>query len=178
MNLRVALLLIGVATQSAPPLPMTIPNICPFECCRFGAWTSSAQVQARTSRSAKAPVAFTIGRGEKVTALDGLVVVSKAGVMRVTRTFKFDEFTAPAGAVIYVLRSTGEGYAKVWYEGRLFNSEAYAESVHAGNDTYPWNIESLPESVWWVRVKNTRGQIGWLRDPSAFEGMDGCFIVH
>jgi hypothetical protein len=155
---------------------MTIQNICPFECCRFGAWTSSGRVQARTSHSATAPVVFTISRGEKVAALDGLVVVTKAGVMRVNKTSKFDEFTAPAGAVIHLLRSTGEGYAKVWYEGKLRNAEVYAETVHSGNNDYPWDIVSLPESVWWVRVRNARGQIGWLRDPSAFEGMDACFV--
>jgi hypothetical protein len=174
--LKVTLVLAALSLQVVPPLPMTIQKMCPFECCRFGAWTSSSRVQARASRSATASVAFTIAGGEVVTALDGLVVVTKAGVMRMNKAFKFDDFTAPPGAVIYLLRGSGEGYAEVWYEGRLHSAEVYAETIHRGNDSYPWDIASLPKSVWWVRVKNRRGQVGWLRDPSAFEGMDGCFV--
>lgn len=165
-----------VGAQDQPPLPITIDHLCPFECCRFGAWTAGASVRAYAERDLKGATAFRIERGAVVTALDGLVIVAKAGIMRVNKTTQFDEFTAEAGAIVYVLRATGEGSAKVWFRGRVHNAEAYAETVHSGNDAYPWDIVSLPQSTWWVRVRNSRGEIGWLADPNGFEGMDGCLV--
>lgn len=37
-----------------------------------------------------------------------------------------------------------------------------------------FNITEKPESVWWVKIRNNRGQTGWSNHPEAFGNMDAC----
>ena len=31
-----------------------------------------------------------------------------------------------------------------------------------------------PKSVWWVKVRNRQGKIGWSREPENFGNIDQC----
>jgi hypothetical protein len=33
---------------------------------------------------------------------------------------------------------------------------------------------SSPESIWWVKIKNKRGQVGWTKLNENFDDMDAC----
>jgi hypothetical protein len=78
----------------------------------------------------------------------------------------------PAGAVLYLLHEEGEGYCLYWYNGSTHHQDLYAETVHKGNDDFPWDVISVPKTEWWVSVRNHDGRSGWVLNPRYFRGMD------
>ena len=164
-------LLIG---SDKPDMPFIDAGACPFECCHYGSWTARQSVPARQTRNQRSPVAFTIVRGEKVAALTGVVVTYKPGVVRMLKPKQLGNVRVPAGAVLYVLHRGGEGTALFWYQGKPYWGELYAETIHKGDENYPWDVESLPVTEWWVKVQTPRGATGWILNPTNFDGMDAC----
>jgi hypothetical protein len=158
----------------APKLPFIDPGVCPFECCQFGEWTARSSYRAHASSSAGASVAFAVHPGEKIQALTGIVITRKAGIVIVRKQTRFYDITVPADAKLYVLHPSGEGVALFWYNGATHSGELEAETVHKGNANRPWDVLSVPETEWWVKVKNQHGAIGWLLNPRGFRGMDAC----
>ncbi|MDZ4803928.1 MAG: hypothetical protein SGI90_03560 [Candidatus Eisenbacteria bacterium] len=77
----------------------------------------------------------------------------------------------------------GEGAFDVWYKGEIHTIEVFekGEKVPAfglpGDDGLPVAIaEQPPISEWWVRLKASSGQIGWIRIglDAQIDGRDGC----
>jgi hypothetical protein len=157
-----------------PTLPFTDPGACPFECCQYGEWTATASQRAYKSSSRESGLVFTIRPGEKIAALTGLVITRKAGIVIVRKQTNFGDITVPAGAKLFALHREGEGAYVFWYKGATHSGELYAESVHKGNATYPWDVVSVPQTEWWVKIKNQGGVTGWLLNPREFRGMDAC----
>ena len=174
LSILVALALGPAQNAGAPKLPFTDPGACPFECCQYGEWTASLSQRAYKSSSKESGLAFTVRPGEKAQALTGVVVTRKAGIVIVRKETKFYKVTLPAGAKLFVLHSEGEGDYLFWYKGATHSAELYVESVHEGNVQYPWDVLSLPQTEWWVKVRNQRGATGWILNPREFRGMDGC----
>ena len=92
-------LLIG---SDKPDMPFIDAGACPFECCHYGSWTARQSVPARQTRNQRSPIAFTIVRGEKVTALMGVVVTYKPGVVRSygAAVVLFDEIADPSACLV------------------------------------------------------------------------------
>jgi hypothetical protein len=167
-----------------PRLPFTDDGACPFEGCHYGEWTARARNVARSESNISAPVAFTIQNGEKITALKGKVITLQFGIVKMIKPVVFDEvetdklpysshkIEVPAGAVLYLLHQEGEGYCLYWYNGATHHQDLYAETVHKGNDDFPWDVISVPKTEWWVNVRNHDGQTGWVLNPKNFRGMD------
>jgi hypothetical protein len=174
LSILITLALGPTWNADAPKLPFTDSGACPFECCQYGEWTATSSQRAYKTASKESGLAFTIQPDEKVDALTGLVITRKAGVVIIRKQTKFYDITVPAGAKLYVLHRSGEGVALFWYKGATHSGELYAESVHKGNAQYPWDVLSMPQTEWWVRVRNQSGATGWLRDPQGFRGMDAC----
>lgn len=174
LSLLVALALGQAQNAGAPKLPFTDPGACPFECCQYGEWTASVSQQAYKSSSRKSGLAFTIRSGEKVSALTGLVITRKAGLAIVRKQTSFEDITVPAGAKLFLLHRVGEGVDLFWYKGAAHSAELYVDQVRKANDQYPWDVISVPKTEWWVKVKNSRGVMGWLLEPKGFRGMDAC----
>jgi hypothetical protein len=166
-----------------PRLPFTDDGACPFEGCQYGEWTARVQVVARRDANISSPVVFTIRPNEKISALNGRVITRQLGIIKMLKRVVFDEVETstvpysthkvevPAGAVLYLLHEEGEGYCLYWYNGATHHQDLYAESVHKGNDDFPWDVISVPKTEWWVKVKNHDGRIGWILNPN-FQGMD------
>ena len=174
LNLLVALALGQAQNAGAPKLPFTDPGACPFECCQYDEWTASVSQQAYKSSSRESGLAFTIRPGEKVSALTGVVITRKAGLVIMRKQTSFEDITVPAGAKLFLLHRVGEGVDLFWYKGATHSAELYVDQVRKANDQYPWDVISVPETEWWVKVKNSRGVTGWLLDPRGFQGMDAC----
>ena len=169
-----ALALAPAQNSGAPTLPFTDRDVCPFECCQYGEWTARSSYRVRTAPGIGASVAFAIHPGEKVQALTGLVITRKAGIVIVRKETKFYDVTLPAGEKLYVLHPSGEGVALFWYNGATHSGELEAETVHKGSAKRPWDVLSVPQTEWWVKVKNQRGTTGWILNPRGFRGMDAC----
>ena len=175
LNLLLAFALGATQNAAAPKLPFTDPGACPFECCNnYGEWTARLTQRAYESSSKESALAFTIRPGETVYALTGLIITRKAGVVMVRKQARFYDVTVPAGTKLYVLHLGGEGVALFWYKGAAHRGELYASSVHKGNEAYPFDVLSLPQTEWWVRVRNLHGYAGWILNPREFRGMDSC----
>ena len=139
---------------------------CPFEGCTYRMWTAREPVQVLTDRNAAAPVAFTLNRGDRVTAVTGVVVTTRPGRVTFTAPTEIDSaigrLTMQAGETIYLLTPTGEGHHVASVRGRI------VRDIDGG-------IGTLVERVtfeWWVQVRNTEGRTGWVSVSRQFEGTD------
>lgn len=77
-----------VLAQDKPPLPHYDWGACPFECCTYREWKANQTVVAYSDYKAGASVAFTIQKGEWVTAETGVVITTKAGITKVLKPLK------------------------------------------------------------------------------------------
>jgi hypothetical protein len=55
---------------------------------------------------------------------------------------------------------------KGWTKGRFFQAEALDPDL--------FKVIREPKSVWWVKVRNRQGKIGWSREPENFGNIDQC----
>lgn len=171
----IGLFLTGNTFAQGPKVPYKDVGACPFECCLYRGWTANKDTVLYKQMSEKSPIAFRVKRREKVTGITGTVITNKAGTVKaladITATEDSKEitgkkFTVKSGDIFYVLTSMGEGFYQLWYKGKFFQDEIYNEKT--------MKILTKPESVWWVKIKNRRGQIGWTKLPENFDNKDGC----
>ncbi len=116
--------------------------------------------------SDSSPVAFRLKKGEKVRGVTGSVITTRAGVVRVLKNTKLDKVSLKRGDNLYLLTYLGEGFSKIWYKGRVFQGDP--------NDQQLFKEIRKPIDIWWVKVRNSRGQIGWSREPDNFGNKDRC----
>jgi hypothetical protein len=156
----------AVVRYEGPPLPFEDAGACPFEGCTYREWTTNAPVKVLTGRKDDAPVAFELPVGTRVTALTGVVVTVVPGIVELRDAMDVETGQGPvpmkAGEVFYLLTYQGEGYGKVWIKG----------GVRTDVDLSRFKPKRGPTAIWWVQVRNARGQVGWTRHPEAFDGKD------
>lgn len=176
------LLIIGLFLTSnsfaqGPKVPYKDAGACPFECCLYRQWTVNKETVLYKQMSEKSAIAFRVKRREKVTGVTGVVITTKAGMVKVLKDYTakedstdltkpVNEISIKAGEVFYVLTSLGEGFHQLWYKGKFFQDEIYNEEK--------MKILAEPEADWWVKIKNRKGQIGWTKLPENFDNKDGC----
>jgi hypothetical protein len=116
--------------------------------------------------SDKAPVSFRLKAGEKVVGMTGVVITTQPGVVRVLKNTRLQNVPLKRGDELLLLTNIGEGFSKIWYKGRIFEGDPYDEAIY----------KTIRErrSIWWVKVKNRKGQIGWSRQPENFGNIDQC----
>lgn len=190
----VTALLISVAPAGAgPTLPFTLRNVFEGECSTYGKkWVARQPVSLRADPSGSAPVTRELAAGESFLAVTGNVVTLKAGVVRVTERTEFRSLTgvekpgsvetAKKGDRLYLLRFNGETGFDVWFKGKVIRDVAPFWEVNFPGGGYMGAegkqtaiAESLPETRWYVRVKDAKGQTGWIDMTGAkIDGVDGC----
>ena len=118
--------------------------------------------------SDSAPIGFWLKAGEKVHGMTGVVITTQPGIARALKTGLLGEAQIPIkkGDEFYVLTNLGEGFTKVWFKGRIFVAEPDNNSTTA--------FIRQPKSIWWVKIKNRAGRIGWSRQPENFGNVDQC----
>jgi len=155
-----------LSQNSRPPIPFVDKGACPFECCTYRDWTVDKPTAVRSGMSDSSAVSFRLKKGERVKGLTGVVITSQPGEVRVLKRTKIGKITAGPGDRLYLLTYIGEGFHRVWYRGRITEEETYDEAI--------FRQIKEPKSVWWVKVRNARGQIGWSREPDNFGNKDQC----
>ena len=163
------LLLLVLSNQSDAQtlkLPYKDVGACPFECCTYRQWSAKKQTTIYKEMKDGSPIAFRIKKGEKVIGVSGVVITTKAGVVKVLKNNKLGKVNLKAGDTLYILTNLGEGYNKIWYKGRIIAEQVYDDSL--------FKQLSEPKSIWWVKIKNRRGQIGWSKLPENFDNKDAC----
>jgi hypothetical protein len=144
--------------DSVPPSPYIDKGACPFECCTYRNWTASQGIALVDQPNGKKIVA-RIHKGEKVQALTGEVHCIP---LRVVAVQDDPDAGVKRGEVIYILHYTGEGYWKVWHNGRLVEIDNFS-------DKGPY-----PQHTWCVKVKTTSGVVGWTISHGNFSNQDAC----
>jgi hypothetical protein len=181
------------SAQERPPLPYRDDGACPGECCVYRDWFAEKRIRVHRDMRDNSPVVFTVRKGERVDALTGTVVTVKAGIARVTaataliayadREFQpppssQDKYvTATKGEVLHLLTPLGEGFYTAWFHGVLLGqvkADFLPRFLDSGDELQQGDVEQDPEIVWWAKVRNRRGQIGWTRDTDSFGNQDSC----
>src|SRR5262252_2487306 len=162
---------------SGPPMPYVDSGACPFEGCVYREWQSGADLVVRTTRAAAASIAFRVRKGEVITALTGVVVTTSPGRVRfrqpVDLTSTEGTIHVEPGETLYLLTYEGEGFTKAWFKGKVYTgldgSTAFFSDPCTG---CAGTIVARPRQVWWVSIRNAKGQVGWTNEPDKFDGKD------
>jgi hypothetical protein len=177
----------SASAQRLPPRDYEDRGACPFECCTYREWSVKADTTLYKSRSTKSPPAFRVKEGERVTGVTGVVITLAPGravatgsvTVRHEGEHEVREIKVRRGDVLYLLNYTGEGFFKTWFRGRFYEVQPETAAEHAARPEalarLPYlRLQSRPRTVWWVKVRNSRGQVGWSRQPEHFGDMDAC----
>jgi len=157
------------ASAQGPSLPYRDPGACPFECCAYRDWTANKETTIYREMRDGSTRAFTIRKGEKVRGVTGVVITNRAGTATATVNTTIglhNNIRVKKGDTLYLLTYQGEGFFKVWYKGRVIaDVEIDDQKIKVGRQ---------PDAVWWVKVRNKKGQVGWSRLPDNFDNKDRC----
>jgi len=167
------------AALPRPPAHYVAKPACPFECCGFGRW----RVREDTTlydRPGGTQAAGRIFKGEEVEAVTGEVHLRPLAVA--VRFASPNGLTVEEGAIVFLLDYLGEGHGRIWFDGRIVESEILSVHEHCafpGPDCWgefinPEDAGRQRSGVWWVQVKTRAGTVGWTREAGHFSGMDGC----
>jgi len=134
-------------------------------------------------RSESSGVAFQVRKGEHVIGLTGVVITMKVGkaIVKKARTIGINKLKTRVnpGDVLYLLHYEGEGIYKIWFRGRIYEEEMptapglVTKTPIAQREEFI-HVVSEPDYIWWVRVTNRLGQIGWRKEDKNFGDMDAC----
>jgi hypothetical protein len=149
-----------------PSLPFEDRGACPFECCVYRTWVANKPTVVRSKRNVSDSTAFTVKRGERITALTGVVITTQYGTLKVLSPAEVDGVRVKAGETLYLLTYQGEGFYKAWYKGRLLSAGDTGDGK--------FKITRQPKSIWWVKVRNKNGKVGWTNLPENFGNKDQC----
>jgi len=155
--------------------------VCPFEGCVYREWIALGAVGVRRDRRADSPVVFSVKKGEKVTAITGVVVTTRAGRVQFSEPIDLSTMSGPLhivpGQTLYLLTYRGEGVTLAWFQGRFYDEvDGSTAFFNDGCDRVPsrcvGTLVQQAQSVWWVQMKNAKGQIGWTNEPQKFDNKD------
>jgi hypothetical protein len=164
----------GGHRPSGPPVPFEAVGACPFECCIYREWTVERATGVRADRRADAAVVFTLQPGERAEAVTGVVVVSKPGRARAPRDLEVEGLRLGRGDEVAVLHPLGEGFWRVWHEGKTASVELASPASRPAGPSPVLHLVDKPQFVWWVQLRDTRGRSGWTEHPGNFGNKDRC----
>jgi hypothetical protein len=156
-----------------PPTPWIAVEECPGEGCSLGAWAACSTLAATTEKRPGSPVAFTLHRGDRVTALTGDVHIDIPGVVifRDTITYVPEPWARSQDTVrfgpadtLYLLNYIREGYLVWWFRGRADTGQVFWPSKTERTPRPEGRAEVIRTTAetWWVRVRNVEGKEGWV----------------
>jgi hypothetical protein len=182
-------------TGDSLTIPYIEKDVCPFECCQFGLWVSKSVINVYANENDTSQIAFTISPNDTIIAETGNYYVKNFGKVVITR----DISDFQIGDTLFVIRCVGEGwfivsfqneFRRVYYYDILWRIKSHDDDlgVEFGRESedseYSGIMIEEPHAIWWVKIKNTQGTVGWLRlvnkSPICFEieeniwGMDSC----
>jgi len=151
-----------IAAQTAgehqPPNVYIDRGACPFECCTYREWVARTGVTLLDSPNGKRVVG-RVKKGQRVLALTGEV---HSVPLPVVAHHDYPDADVKTGDTVYVLHYVGEGYWKVWHDGKVVEIDDFPDKG------------SKPKTTWWVKLKTPTGAIGWTVEHGNFENQDAC----
>ncbi len=166
------------AAEYQPPMPYYDWGACPFEGCVYQEWIAKAELNVFKDRDLSSPIVFTLGRREEVNALTGVVITTRPGKVKILEPITLDlekPVSLVPGDILFTLHYLGEGYWLFWFKGELHSDEIMSPSdvvEKTPRPNAPIQVLSVPETEWWVKLKNSKGIIGWTKETEKFERKD------
>ncbi len=149
--------------RNAPPDPYIHKGACPFECCTYRDWTTTAPVTLLDKPGGKKKIA-DVAKRIAVKALTGQVISHPARVVAIRA---FEDTPIRKGDAYYLLHYSGEGYWDAWFKGRVYS----LDMTDYREDAEP--LHSF-KADWWVQLKTRDGKTGWVLNTGQFDNMDSC----
>ena len=145
-----------------PTIPYEDPGACPFEGCTYREWIARKETIIRKENNERSPVVFKVRKGEKVVGLTGTVITLRPGYAEALTRVQAAGLWLEPGEIVYLLHYEGEGAYKIWFQGKI-GGRGMAEN---------FEILKYPETVWWVKIRSRKGQVGWSNQTENFGNMD------
>ena len=77
--------------------------------------------------------------------------------------------------MLYAIHYAGEGADLLWYRGSTYEEGIVARGPSGeAQSTDGVEVISRAEYVWWAKVRNAAGQVGWTRATGSFRNVDRC----
>ena len=162
--------------QPVPKLPFFDWNACPFEGCVYRNWTAESAVDVFDTWKPNRTRIATISAKAVVTAVSGVVITNKPGVIRMDKDRPEDNLQR--GDTIFTYTYIGEGFSIVWFKGRLYREydisfAKWPDGSGCGGTHCAATYVDLGKKVWWAKVKTKSGIVGWVdMTKSEFSGVD------
>lgn len=144
---------------------------CEGEACSYGFWKPLHVTTLYARPDERSRKVGEVRPGPCVEALTGEVHVIP-GSLLVTKAHE----SYKPGDVLGVYTYHGEDTYKIRYRGRWGTENlSYSTAVNATAkscelEPYCWGVfKKKPKSVWWVKIRNTDGRIGWTYHAGNFE---------
>lgn len=137
----------------APPNVYIDRNHCPGEGCQYGTWKTSEDIVIVDKPFGKKKIGI-IPAGDTFTAITGDVYLTPIEVIVGQPIEVYDSLGSivlSPGRKYYILSNIGEGFSKIWVNGRIMEYGALYN----------------PTQKWWVQVKTKKGKIGWILYPDS-----------
>ena len=171
---------LALAKTPSPPEPYVDKGVCPGEGCTYGKWTVVTETVFYKDMDGNSPILFSAGKGEIVTGLTGSVITTQLGKSKATKPIVLGEkkkISLKAGDTVYILSYVGEGYYKLWFNGQIdtdqigmmTGDESVLNKDDKQVDTFGLQGLKVEKTEWWVKVKNSKGQIGWTIADGNFD---------
>jgi hypothetical protein len=141
-----------------PPNIFVDKGACPFECCTYREWVARTDLTLLDTPDGK-KVVGQIKKGEKVLAMTGEI---HSVPLQIVSPRDYPDARVKAGDTIYLLHYVGEGFWKVWHDGKLVEIDDLPQKG------------LKPKITWWVELKTTAGIVGWAIERHNFENQDAC----
>lgn len=168
--------------DSPPPAASYVDTgACPGEGCRYGeSWTLDMAAPVHPARGSS-QTAFVVPKGQKISTVTG-VVITKPGKIRILHPVVLPGQEPISSGVIYVLTYRGEGFWKIWFNGKLVDAAsipdvlspmtcdakdaACRKKFEARRISGPIMgvMEEAPQPEWWIQIKDASGRTGWIED--------------
>jgi hypothetical protein len=169
----------GEVPLKSPSLPYEDHGACPFECCVYREWSVLAETNIFPKRQDKAKPAFRVRPGDEIIGVTGVVVTTRFGRAVVDDSTTLAGHYVVAGTTIPVLHYLGEGVWRMWLNGNIVD-ESLPEPRDCdhlrfrGQSHCAIQLHERPKTIWWVRIRNKKGQEGWSREVENFGNKDAC----
>jgi hypothetical protein len=170
--LVIGLMLLAVAKP--PDLPYYDWTACPGEGCVYREWTARKTVVVYDTWKAGRRVEARLAVGDRVTAVHGVVVTLRPGVIQMDRDLPAQGLKRGDRVLTYTY--LGEGVAVAWHHERVDEIDiGFARRPDGAGcqRNCAGTYVDLGKTEWWVEVGLKSGRTGWvLTDFQMFDGMN------
>lgn len=167
----------GAALAQAPSI-YADKGGCPGECCSYRVWKTLKPLPVYQNPLSKVKIG-ELPADQEFEAITGIVYSSPTRLKVIRNHGKFKK-----GERLYAYTSLGEGFSKVYYQGKFMETDLNETNAYQSMGDYCkvpgvkcWakRIGAVgKEKAWWVKIKYKKGSAWILYLDEHIRGNDAC----